>query len=716
MRKIISRAALLMLLLAAVTVTVCAGTLKFVLPEETYGAEPKVTIDLYKGALAKSGNSLKSAVKDGTMSVLRSDVGTETEMPAEAGLYTYYVHGDGFYSVAQLIELTEEDLAAGTKTVKVHGGKRSGNGFEPGKLPADAPDGVSRINVDSLMILPTEEMLEHFQIEPQNYQSPAFAVPRAAYATTTQTEMMTFVADCAAANGKLHQYSIGTSAVYGFDMPLVLATETEIPAGASLDDAAALVRANGKPTVWLHGQIHGNEPAACEGLLVMLYRFAHDADTIGLLEKINVVIVPRISRDSAYLFQRKTADGYDPNRDHITSKNIDLIDLHAAWRKFMPEATVDHHEFVAYSFNRTKQYNGIVDVETTPATSMNVDPKVSELSFAIETEMLDAAFAAGLRATHYGTAKFPATGRLYFGIYDGLSFLVESRGIGFATENYERRVRSHEVMAQTVLKYVAENADAVRDTVKEARARMTEGFKTYDPERQFVLYQVATGRTTAPKKPSTLGVKPDGKIITLKNEDALKLYDRAMQQRPYPTAYVLSADLEGIDRILELTEKHGLERIKLDAGTEIELQQYCYVADHMGESDGKQVKFGIDADLREAQTVTFANGAYLFPMDQVGAKLMAFLFEPDTNDGEGSYDASLVALGFVEKDEAGNYPIYRYIGNDPRGTFCPQVAAEEQTADPVSAVSPAVWIAVGAAAVAGIVWLIAAKRKGKNAK
>ncbi|WP_228279109.1 M14 family zinc carboxypeptidase, partial [Acinetobacter baumannii] len=63
------------------------------------------------------------------------------------------------------------------------------------------------------------------------------------------------------------------------------------------------------------GQQHGNEPAGGEAMLVMAQRLA-TGDLGEMLERINVVIVPRANPDGAEAFERVLRNGIDPNRDH----------------------------------------------------------------------------------------------------------------------------------------------------------------------------------------------------------------------------------------------------------------------------------------------------------------------------------------------------------------------------------------------------------------
>ncbi|MCY8373281.1 M14 family zinc carboxypeptidase, partial [Bacillus haynesii] len=71
-----------------------------------------------------------------------------------------------------------------------------------------------------------------------------------------------------------------------------------------------------KPTVWLQGQIHGNEPAAGESALAIAEKLAGPYGD-KVLDKINVIVVPRVNPDGSYQFNRRLASGIDGNRDHV---------------------------------------------------------------------------------------------------------------------------------------------------------------------------------------------------------------------------------------------------------------------------------------------------------------------------------------------------------------------------------------------------------------
>jgi len=109
--------------------------------------------------------------------------------------------------------------------------------------------------------------------------------------------------------------------------------------------------------------------------------------------------------------------------------------------------------------------------------------------------------------------------------------------------------------------------------------------------------------------------------------------DCAMKYRSLPSAYVIPADISGINNVLDLLDKHFIEYEKLPCGTELPLEQYCGT-----------VK---DASLCPKRNVIFENGAYLIPVKGYLAYVAALLFEPDNIDA-GVCFCSIAQCGFIE--------------------------------------------------------------------
>ncbi|MCR5825307.1 MAG: hypothetical protein K6G54_01945, partial [Oscillospiraceae bacterium] len=662
----------IVLSLSITTTFASVGSLTITLPEETYGESPAVTVEVYKGMPTSSSIVVETLVSRGTLKsigeVAMKGNTAMTFMPEEAGIYCYYVYGEGYYTILKLFNVSEEDIVNGMR-LTAEGGLVAGNGYEPTYAPELAPDTYKMDSRDATLTNWTDEILEHFTIEPQGYETPAFDGTDAANEFTSQEEMMAFVQDRTAKCDFMYLYSAGSTPNYGFDIPMVLVTTTEIPAGATLEEAAALVTKDGKANVWYQSQIHPNEPASGEGSLVIIDDFINDAAYQDMLDTINVIIVPRINPDGSYLFSRATYGGFDMNRDHTALKADELAQLHTAWRLFKTEVVIDTHEFTYFGYNTTYQrMSNADDIQTTPASSLNNDANLNALALDMAASAFEAEQEAGLRVNHYGGTGWtcnPPIGRCYFGLFDCLSFLVETRGIGAGKNNFERRVRSQEVAVTAYLEYTAEHADEIKEEVAQAREKLIESGKTYDEDNVFALYQTASGKKLTPYTVDSYTYKLDGTEIMFNEDRALPLNDTIERGRPRPTAYVFPADAENIEDILYIMDNQGAEYYELEPGSAAKLQQYYYVGPYNA-VNGRTV--GFEAGLRDEELVFFENGAYVIPMDQLAANVIAAICEPDVNDSNG-YDGSLVQYGKVVADEDNNYCIYRYSYDNPRETL-----------------------------------------------
>lgn len=677
---------LTLVLLVGVTVTAAGAQngvkLEFIYPEDV--PQEAVTLTVHKGVPTGNGGIAKlekleliAPAEDGSYVV------------PEVGSYTYWVRGDGYYNVFKIFNVTEADMAAGVKKLDVLTGKMAYEGYEPSSpllknVPADYDQGgsaVISIYSDEINRLFTTEGLR----DVPEYRTPYFTNERADHEFTSQQEMMDFIRAKDAASGNMYTYNLGNSPLYGYEIPFAVFTATDLSGAKTLEEAGKLVRANGKLNIWYQAQIHPSEPAAGEAALVLIDELA-GAYGEKVLADANIIVTPRINPDSSYLFMRKTYQGFDMNRDNMVLKAPELAYTHTAYRYFMPEVVVDGHEFEFYGVK-----NGFVknvdDLQVSPASSLNNDATVNRIATEVVDVLHKNLMDTGIRVYHYGTTVTNTNGRAFYGLYNSVSILVESRGIAAGAQNFVRRVYSQQQSIHSIIDASIARAEEIRSAVAAARADVVKKGAAYEQEDVVVLHQDVSGDFQSPTPLPTYSYSLDG-IESKVSQNTLPLQDTVVRSRPRPTAYVIPKDIQNVEQILYILDNQGVEYYELAPGSAAMLEQYYYVGEYLY----KDKNTGSIADLRAAANVVFPKGAYVIPMDQVSGNVIAMLMEPDVNDSKG-LDGTLVQSGIVAHDtDTMNYPIYRYTGNDPRTTLVSNTPASEpapeQKPEPAPEVMP----------------------------
>ena len=97
------------------------------------------------------------------------------------------------------------------------------------------------------------------------------------------------------------------------------------------------------PTVLLMALQHGNEPAWGEAALALARNLATDRQ--DLLERMNVLVLPRANPDAAERFGRESAHRIDINREHLLQRTPEAQAIAAVVRRYNPQVVADLHEF-----------------------------------------------------------------------------------------------------------------------------------------------------------------------------------------------------------------------------------------------------------------------------------------------------------------------------------------------------------------------------------
>ena len=143
-----------------------------------------------------------------------------------------------------------------------------------------------------------------------NYRTPALQAGRTEF--TSNAELQALVHSLAReAASTVHVLNLGASQS-GVPIEALLFTRLADPQPASL-------QRSGRPLVLVFGQQHGDEPASSEALIVLAQELTRGR-LQSLLDRINVVVLPRANPDGAQAGQRASANGVDIDRDHLWLK------------------------------------------------------------------------------------------------------------------------------------------------------------------------------------------------------------------------------------------------------------------------------------------------------------------------------------------------------------------------------------------------------------
>ena len=260
--------------------------------------------------------------------------------------------------------------------------------------------------------------------------------------------------------------------------------------------------------------------------------------------------------------------------------------------------------------------------------------------FDIATSVLTNVEKTGLRGYYYTTAScIPTVGAAYGVINGAYFFILEIPGITGGDNYFARRVFAQVTTIKELMAYAKSSNGALAKEVVDARNTLGEKTQVYDVNSPIVIDHDFTRSSANALTWNNPLVAADATKRDASNPMTFHVYDVANRYRSLPTAYVIPADAANVSKVLSVLKKQDIAYYKLASGTTLKLSQYGGTVD--------------SATLGSAKSVTFANGAYIIPVDGYKAYLTALLFEPDNTD------AGTVILSFAQAGKLELTDLYR---------------------------------------------------------
>ncbi len=466
------------------------------------------------------------------------------------------------------------------------------------------------------------------------YETPGLAEGRRAF--TTNAELTQWLRDLAAAQHgatRMQMLDLGLSQ-RGTPIHALVLTR------AAGTDAMAL-EASRRPTVLLIGQQHGDEPAGSEALLVVARELAQ-----GLLEpmldRINVIIVPRANPDGADAGTRVTASGADMNRDHLLLQTPEAQALARLVRNYRPMAIIDAHEYTVAGrflekFHAIQRY----DVLLQHATTANLPEFMTKAALEwYRTPMVKALGAESLTQEWYYTTSTrpddlrismggtqPDTGRNVNGLKNAVSMLLETRGVGIGRTHIQRRVHSHVTAITSVLRSTVERANDL-EQVRSYEAR--------DISAQACRGDIVVEAGPTPTQRELVMLDPDtGADRTLRVDWNSSLELVTLKKRPRPCGYWLAG---GASEAVERLKLLGLQVMRVAEPGSILADTYQETGRTTAQrQDVRGTVAGGQGIVRVQVTPTRSAidvpaESYYVPLNQPLANLAVAALEPDTQN------------------------------------------------------------------------------------
>ncbi|MEO6033573.1 MAG: M14 family metallocarboxypeptidase [Burkholderiaceae bacterium] len=412
-------------------------------------------------------------------------------------------------------------------------------------------------------------------------------------------------------------------------------------------------RAAARSTVLLIGQQHGDEPAGAEALLVVAQELAQGR-LPGVLDRVDVVILPRANPDGAALEQRLSASGIDINRDHLLLRTPEAQAQANLARQFDPAVVVDAHEYTALGRWAAK-FDAVpaADALLQYATVANLPPFVTKAAEEwFRAPLVQRLKSEGLSTDWYHTTSAdlndrqvsmggvqPDTGRNVGGLRNAVSLLIETRGIGIGRAHFKRRVFTQVTAIESVLASAALRADDL------AKLRQ---YVAQEVSAQACRGDVVVEAVATPSEYSLHMLDPASgadKTVAVAWNSALKLDPLRLRARA--CGYWLRPDQ--IDTVMRLRAL-GVQVSRFEESGGLRGEIYRETARDVGvRSDvrGSVADAGgvlhLKVDLVPA-LVDVRAGSYYVGLDQPLANLVVAALEPDT---QNSYVAHGI-LGSVE--------------------------------------------------------------------
>ena len=470
---------------------------------------------------------------------------------------------------------------------------------------------------------------------------------------TSHAEMMVYLEKIDQITNQVEMKIIGKS-VEGRDLPLVM---------ISGDKTFGSHREN-KPVVFFFAQQHGNEPSGKEAALILIRELAV-GKLINLLKDLDVLIMPMVNADGGEKGQRRNANNMDLNRNHAILSEPEVLAVHDVFQDWMPEVTLDVHEYNAIS-RQWISHGFVKDAEEMldRVTNLNIAQSLRDFSddiFIPEAGKMiqddGFTFYRYIVGTPFENQRIRHSttdindGRQSLGIYNTLSFIFEGKRYGDLINKIERRTKGQVSALTAFLKTVVKHRKEILKLVRSAREELLLPNEQKECYIQMDYYPNA--------EHSKLKLPVFDLYKWGHTEKELNRYEpivRIKKSIKRPHAYIFSHEEK---KLIDLLSRHRIEMFQFRDGSELEVETYSILHTTVVMEEDKSTEY-VDVRVTTAGKRVEEGDVVVF-LNQKAGNLIPLLLEP-----QSSYSICTERSGrqyrFVDYlQESKEYPIVRLM-------------------------------------------------------
>ena len=323
-----------------------------------------------------------------------------------------------------------------------------------------------------LEALPYSAAIANLFPDPQErYSTPGLSEGRSSFTTNTElAELLNNLSQQGSGNAPHLAVLNDGSAQSGTPIYALIATKAKATSPLALDES-------GRPTVLIVAGQQGTDAAATEATLALAKELGTGGLLEPLLDRINIILVPRANPDGFSNSTANTADGTDMRFDHLLLKTPEARFLAKLAREYRPSVLIDAGEFDAIEPTLTRfdavRANDIgLQYGATPNSHEFVGKAAREwlqqpASQALSQADLrvDWAFEATGNNAQSGFATGnlePTSLRNTSSLKNMASLEIDSRGSDLGRTHVQRRVHSHVKAMTAALENAAQRAKDLR--------------------------------------------------------------------------------------------------------------------------------------------------------------------------------------------------------------------------------------------------------------